>query len=508
MKVLGPQALLARLEHRMSMLVLGARDLPERQRTLRGALQWSYDLLGEGEQALFRRLSVFAGGASLDAVEAVCAAAGPLDTDVLHLAASLVDASLVGRAEEDGEPRLVILGTMREYGRELLDASGEAESTRWAHARQAMALVSAAEPAGLTGPDQVAWLERLEREHDNLRAVLRWACDDDGQVESGLELAIGLWRFWDMRGHHEEGLQWLDELLRRAARVEPEVRALALDRAGTMAWRLRDYTGARVRYEAALAVFRQLGDQARIAARLNNLAMVAKDQGHLQEAIVFLEGSLAIKRTIAEPHRVAISLHNLAVTLHEHGDDARALLLLEEALALRRRHGDARHIASSLVSLGHVVRTLGDCDRAAAVLAESLELARRLGDRGTEAIVLGNLGDVARDLGDDARAVARYRESLALVRELQDPAWVATCLEDLAAVAATANHHDQAARLHGAAAGLRTTYEVPMSVRDRHAYGELVAATREALGEPRFSAAWTLGRGLSLEASGALALDE
>jgi predicted ATPase/transcriptional regulator with XRE-family HTH domain len=224
-RLLTPEALLDRLDNRLQVLVGGALDLPERQRAMRDTLQWGHDLLEPDEQILFRRLSIFSGGVPLDAVEEVCQAAGPLAGDAIHSVITLVEKNWLAREPGDAEPRLAMLETVREYGRDRLDASGELGPTARAHADYYLALAGAAEPE-LTGADPAGWLARLEAEHDNFRAALSWAVDS-GEIETGLELAVRLRSFWEMHGHPREGVEWFDALLGRAGAVNPALRAAA-----------------------------------------------------------------------------------------------------------------------------------------------------------------------------------------------------------------------------------------------------------------------------------------
>src|SRR5262249_22123248 len=266
-KLFPPQAILARLGRRLELLRGGARDVPERHQTLRQAIAWSYDLLETGEQALFRRLAVVVRGCTLEAVEAVCqavhdaAADSEQSLEVLDGVASLVDKSLLRQQEQaSSEPRFRMLETIREYGLECLTASGEEPAVQRAHADYYLALIEEAEPA-LTGPEQAIWLERLEAEHDNLRAALYWA-EESGGAEIGLRLAGALCQFWLMRGHLREGQERLARLLGLAeASPHTAVRAKALRRAGHLADNLGDYAAAHAFFEESLAIWRALGEK-------------------------------------------------------------------------------------------------------------------------------------------------------------------------------------------------------------------------------------------------------
>lgn len=470
-RILPPRALLDRLDNRLQVLSGGAPHLPERQQTLRGALDWSYNLLTSGERALFRRLSVFAGGCSLDAAEVVCAAPAPLPLTVLDGLASLVDKSLV-RAEGDGEgdeePRFGMLETMRAYGLDRLAAAGEAAAAREGHAAYYLALAEVAEPE-LTGAEQTRWLGRLEAEHDNLRAALHWA-REGGEPAVGVRLAAALWRFWLIHGHLSEGRNWLEELLAnmdgaddhragpagvpmgatgaRATEGERErdaLRAKALRGAGGLAIEQGDFRRAGALYEGALAVYRVLGDTEGAAAALNNLGVAADGQGNYGQAAALYAQSLTLKRDVGDTRGVANSLSNLGRLALQRGDDEQAVTLHEEGLALSRGLGDTGSVALSLNSLGEVALYQGAYERAAALLKESVALARAVGDKRGLAFALNNLGDVALRQGDEARATACQEESLAVRRALGNDEGVAVSLGGLGDIACARGDHRRAA---------------------------------------------------------------
>jgi predicted ATPase len=265
LKLLPPATLLERLERRLAVLTSGALDLPERQRTLRGTMAWSYNLLHAGEQALFRRLSVFTGGCTLAAVAAVCQVGSELEGEVLGWLGTLVDQSLLVRASAaDEEPRFAMLETVREYALEQLEAAGEATALRDRHLAWCVALAEAAQ-APLEGPQQGMWLARLEREHDNLRAALAWSgAPGRGGTEraaSGLQLASALWWFWWLRGHVSEGRGWLERMLGQETGVPAAPRARALNAAGVLAMTQDDHAQARALLEECLALRRALEDR-------------------------------------------------------------------------------------------------------------------------------------------------------------------------------------------------------------------------------------------------------
>jgi predicted ATPase/DNA-binding XRE family transcriptional regulator len=496
-KMFSLEALLGHLrERRLSILVDGPRDLPEHQRTMRDTLRWSYELLPGGERALFRRLSIFAGSPDLEAVRAVCQAAGSLDGDPIQLAAGLVDKSLVRRAPRPEEARFGLLETTRAFGREMLDASGEAEATASAHAAYYRALVGPAR-RDAAHPAAAGWLARVDAERDDVRAALAWL-RARGEVAAGLDMAARLQRYWEPRGHWREGLEELDQLLAVAAGVAPALRAAALHAAGVLAQRLGEHPAAVRRLAAGLGLSREAGDRGGTADALNSLGLVACSQGRTRRAAVLFERGLALYRDLGDEDRVGVALNNLAVTML-HADDAeRARVLLEESLAIQRRLGNARWVASALVNLGNIARIAGRHEAAAVHLQEGLDLCRGLGDDYGTAVVLDSLGDLARAAGDADRARAAYRECLAIRLRLPDLAGGAGCLEGLGAVAWMRREAESAARLYGAAASLRTCLRAPAGPVYRREHERIRAEVRAAMDERAFAAAWSAGAAMSL----------
>jgi predicted ATPase/class 3 adenylate cyclase len=319
-RLFPPRAMLPRLGSRLKLLIAGARDLPARQQTLRSAIAWSYDLLEPAEQKLFRRLAVFVGGCSLEAAEAVGSAGGDLEIDVVDGAEALVSQHLLQQREgADGEPRFGMLETIREYGLEQLEASGEAEAIRRQHRDWYLALAEHAE-RGLYGENQTGWFDRLEREHDNLRAALAWT-RAQGQSEEGLRLGRALKEFWYVRGYLAEGREQLAKLLALpGAEVRTAARAKALHGAGGLANRQLELGPARALLEENLALFRDLGDQGNIARALRILGEVACGRGDYEEARAFIEESLAILRELGDKDSLGLSLYYLATVAHSEGN--------------------------------------------------------------------------------------------------------------------------------------------------------------------------------------------
>jgi tetratricopeptide (TPR) repeat protein len=352
-KLFPPLALLARLEQRLDVLTSGARDAPARQQSLRSTIAWSYDLLNAEEQRLFRRLSVFVGGCTLQAIEALCAA---LDTSnaagqVLDRVVSLIDKSLLQQTEQEGEePRLVMLETIREYGREALSTRGEAEVTQGAHAAYYLALAEEAEPR-LTRAGKGRWLERLQREHENLRVAVSWLVMHKEQ-ESALRLVGAMWRFWWMRGYLSEGRAELARALAGSRGVvATPVWAKALHAAGTLAAAQGDFEQSETLCGESLALFRALKDSRGSATSLTMLGSVTLQRSDFAAARSLLEEAVTLFREVDDKDNITLALASLASVALEQGEYAKARALVEEAAMLSREGGDSWSIANSL-SLG------------------------------------------------------------------------------------------------------------------------------------------------------------
>lgn len=533
-KLLPPKAILARLmrsKGRTSLYLAagGARDLPPRHQTLRAAIEWSYDLLEAGEQKLFTRLGVFVGGSTIAAAEAVCNARGDLPVDVLEGVESLLDKSLVrqsGREEEedislDWEPRFEMLETIREYAKERLEGSGEEEQIRYWHAEYYLALAETAEPE-LSGPRQREWLDRLEQEHDNLRAALHWslgqaqagstgnggASEENGErVEIALRLCGSLGRFWEMRSHLSEGRRWLDVALDTGTAASPAARAKALSGAGTLAKYQGDFVRARLLFDESLALRRELGDKKGIAASLNNLGTIAWNTGDYATARRLFGESLTVRQEIGDKQAIASTLSNLAAVSRHLGERDEARRYQEESLALMRELGNKLGIASSLNNLGGVAWGEGDYATARLLFEESLALERELGHKGGVADGLCNLGEVLTAQGEYASARQLHVESLQIRQELGDRWGYAFSLEGFARLAYRQGKSRRAAQLYGAAEALRQAISCPHSPGDRAKQDLILNDLRSQLGEVAFNAAWNLGQAVPLEEAVAFALE-
>jgi predicted ATPase len=465
-KVLTPEQILPRLQNRLSILTSGARTLPERQRTLRGAIAWSYDLLDDAERALFSRLSVFTGGWTLESAEAVCDPSR-LGLDALEGLTSLMDRSLVRRTDPaDGQPRFSMLETIREFGLEQLGARGDFDLVLRRHAEYFLGLAVEAE-AHLTGDDQREWLDRCELEHPNIRAALRWAI---GAREAGRaqEAAGALWRFWHQRGHLAEGRRWFAEILAMSSgQGSTRARAKALTGAGGIAWWQKDREAAGAFYEQALAVERELGDPARIAEALYNEAFVVAGED-IESAARLLDESLDLFRQTGDERGVAQVLAMLVIRDAQAGAWAPVVARLEEVVAIWRRLGERLHVAFDLLWLAFA--------------------HGRLGRRG------------------DARSAAL--EALELFREVDNRTGIGIAFVDLAFLATWEGRHEHAIRLAGASEALREQVGGPPGGFAGILEGDPVVEARVHLSEDAARRAWEEGLSMSVEEAVALAQRE
>jgi tetratricopeptide (TPR) repeat protein len=468
-KLFAPQALLARLNNRLKLLTGGAYNLPARQRTLRGTIDWSYNLLNAGEQLLFRRLSVFVGGCTLEAAEAVCNADSELPIEMLDGLAALVDKSLLRQIEgRNGEPRFTMLETIHEYALEWLEAHGEAQTLRQRHAVYYLALLKAMEPQrGFVAPG--AWLGTLAAEIDNLRIALRWTLDQQ-EAEMALWISAALFGFVSF----SEALSWIEAALalgdmEDASPATSANRTNALSDAGWSSVYIGEYDRAQAHFVARLAMCRDLGDWARMAEAQRSLGWVALERRNLIEARNWVEQSLALCREIHDDEGIAWSLYDLGHLAFVQSELAQAEQLLAESLALFRGQGNLRGVIRARLSLGHVSRAQGQL----------------------------------------MQATAWYRQSLTHQSEhIPMAPWIMPALEGLAGALGMQGRVEHAARLFGAAAALRESSGMPLPPVERAPYEHDVAAVRAQLDEATFAAAWTTGQAMSLEDAVAEALAE
>jgi predicted ATPase/DNA-binding CsgD family transcriptional regulator len=531
-KLLSPQALLARLQHRLQVLTSGTQDAPTRQQTLRNTIAWSYDLLSAQEQRLFRQLSVFVGGCTLEAVEAICTALDGRTERILDGVASLLDKNLLQQAEHEAEEtRFMMLETIREYGLEALGASGEMEVTQQAHLQYYLQLAEEIAPK-LFGAEQQRWSASLEREHANLRTALQYSLERK-EVELTLRLSDALWWFWLDQSHLSEGRHWLELALSTREGGVTFTRANVLNGLGLLLLNLGDYEQTAKRCEESVALYRELGDTGGMAWPLHHLALVKLSQGEcmsaralLEECLAhFSEGGVKLGRAYALCHlawidseqgeydearsRVEESL-TLFRELEDNGGISDALFylarvlflsqgskpavhaLLEECLALTR-YGDTQAL------LAQVALSDGDLVTARSRIEEGLAFSRAKGFRGdiTEALVV--FGQVTAAQGDYAAAQALYTESLALAKDLGFKRVIPAALEGVAVVVAEQGESVWAARLWGAAEALREDMGTLIPPVYRADHERSVAAAGAQLGKNAFVGAWAEGRAMTPE---------
>jgi predicted ATPase/class 3 adenylate cyclase len=453
-KIFSPQALLARLDRRLTFLSGGARNLPARQQTLRGAIDWSYELLDAGEQELFARLGVFVGGCTLEAAQAVGTAGGDLLLDVLTGIVSLVDKSLLKQVEgADGEPRFLMLETIREYAWERLEQSGELDVVRAAYAAHYLAVAEAAHPK-LRGSEQLAWLARLEQEHANLRAVLTWSQAAPERLEVGLQLARSLIWFWQLRGHVREGLSWLTNLLEHSG---PAQRSVVYARALFAAGHLTRGNPQRAKelYEASLTLSQDLGDRWNTALVMRDLGYIVYFLGDTERGVALIEACLPVFQELGDTAGYAEALNDLASVTSDRGDSARAVELLDESLVYYQKLGDRRGSAEILCDRGRLALDQGQCKRALAWFEEARVLYLDLADRIGYAWCLTFLGRAEQQQGDYRNVRTRYEEALGLFEEVADQEGSASTLQLLGELAREQGQIDHAIQLITASLTLR-----------------------------------------------------
>jgi predicted ATPase/class 3 adenylate cyclase len=491
--ILPPRALAERLGRRLELLAARRPDAPERQRTLRAALDWSHGLLTPAEQELLAGLSVFAGSFGLDAAEQVCGA----DIDTLE---SLVDKSLL-RVEEgpDVMPRFGLLETIREYGAERLEERGQADVRRRQHAEHFLALSTRAAEE-LRGPDARTWLDALERDLDDIRAALLWSLET-GEVELGLRLASALDRFWAAHEHMREGRWWLEQLLERTEAVPPVVRGRGAETASKLALWQGDYERTAELANEGAELFREAGETLRVAYCLGNAGWAYWARGETERAAALYDESLELARAAQDTMATAFALNNLASFVDDEGDHQRSLELREECLKLIRTTGDRMNVAIVVGNLGASALAVEDHERAREALAESLALGRELGDARQVAWALVHQALEAVLAGDVGRTEELVSQSLEEAFAAGDRRVLCWCLE-AAAAAAAAGEPERAARLAGAADALREAIHVgPI---DRRVLERCRSQVVAALGET----AWERlhAEGLALPLGDAVAL--
>jgi predicted ATPase/transcriptional regulator with XRE-family HTH domain len=495
-KLFPPRALLARLNHRLQILTQGARNLPPRQQTLRAAIAWSYDLLPDHARTLFARLAVFAGGCTLEAVEAVCSTND--DAQALENIAVLLGQSLLLRAEEHDDVRLSMLETIREYAAERLQEAGEEEWLRGRHAAYYLSVAEEGERA-VEGPGQGRWLERFAVELDNLRAALAWGQTSSDDTEQGLRLGSALWWSWWARGLGIEGRRWLAGALARSG-APTIARAKALYAAGTLAFFAGDHTAARTQLEEAQRIYQGHGDPSGLAHTLIVLGGLTALAGNPQAGHTMLEESIALFRRVGDAGRwgLGLALINMRVFTIFAGDYTAARAHGEEALAIFRAMGQPYGMSQALNGLGDIARVQGDYTAAQALYDESLAQLQQAGVTSELPALLHNLGYVALAQGDIGQAAGLFADALALQREVGNTMGIAECLTGFAGIAAVKSRAVEAARILGAVDTLRSMAGGMVWPPEQIEYERHLAAIQAQLDATTFLAARQMGQTLSL----------
>jgi non-specific serine/threonine protein kinase len=504
--VLPVEAIAARLDDRFRLLTTGLRTAVPRQQTLRATLEWSYALLSTKEQTVLHRLSVFQGGWTLEAAEAVCTDEQVTADDFLGLLGGLADKSLVWVEEHDGAIRYRLLETIRHYAWEQLAATNEQATMQARHRDWFVALAKQGEMA--VGPAYEMWLKQLDAEQDNLREVLRWAMSDRSGLEGAVHVAEALVYFWTVRGLLQEGYTWLGQLVSRRDQLPAEHQARVLSALGDLLYCQGGYGEAVALFAEAVAIYRGLGDARYMAKALRMQATAARWHGDFRQAATCFSECLMLHRDLSDRPGIADALCNMARAARMQGEDAQSRSLLKECLLLVRTLDDRLQIARLLLRLGIVAREFGDYDQARELQEESLALSRELGDKFNEASALRQLGRVAREVGDHDRARAHYRQSLVLVRTLDYKGGIATAFEGLALEMASQGNPQRAAQLLGSAEALRGATGRAILPTERAAYESAVVRLRAMLGDEAYAAANATGRAMPLEEAIAFALKE
>ena len=495
-KLLPPAAMLTRLESALNLLTGGARDLPVRQQTLRGTVDWSYGLLNTAEQSLFRRLSVFVGGCTLEAAEAVCDTQCDLGLDVLDGMASMVDKSLIQQLESGKtETRFLMLSMIREYASERLAQSGEAYATRRAHAAYYVVL---AEECGEEFASHPEWLERFDLEQQNFREALEFLITSR-ETEWGMRLGSALFRFWEMREHFAEGRALLERLLKLPGTGQTKMRARLSFSAAVLAASQGDFGTAKKMFEYSLNANRELNDQRGIAVALNALGVNARDSGDLASARVLFEQCVATWKESGSPADTARALSNLANVVRLQGDYARASRLYTECLVMFGDSGDRSGVAWTLNYQGDLVRESVDSVAARFYYERSLAAFRELGDGWGIASALSDLGRLNAAENNYPDAERLYCESIRMFKDLGHKRGIASVLECFAVSAAAQSRPEQALRMAGAAAGLRHRVGAPLIPAEHNRLETKLESARSRLTNAAGLEAWSSGWEMTVE---------
>ncbi|HTZ84448.1 MAG TPA: tetratricopeptide repeat protein [Candidatus Acidoferrales bacterium] len=497
-KLLSPKAILDRLQSRLQILTDGALDLPERQQTLRNTIEWSHGLLNEAEQKLFRRSSVFAGGCTMEAAEAVCNTNYDLGVDLFSGLSSLVDKNLLQRADRfDSEARFTMLETLREYATERLMSSAEEAATRRAHAAYCLVLAEEGNPE-LSPRERVLWLSHCDSEIDNFRCALDWLFDTK-QLDWALRLCMALFRFWDMREHLAEGRSRLESVLRLAGDGYTQQRARIGIFLGALSTALGDFPAAQRFSQQSLHLYQELHDDWGIAASLNALGIEARDSGEYETAQSYFERTLEYWRKLLNPIETARCLHNLANVAKARGNYSRAQVALREATEIFEKVRDRSGAAWSINQLGDMLREQGYLDTAADQYRRALTIFREAADRWGCARSLADLGTVHCERKQYYAAHQAYREALEIFAELGHKRGMARALEGCACLAAAQGQAARALKLAAAAEHLRRLISARLPQAEQSKLDENLSPAWKSLGEREGKEAWAEGSTMSID---------
>jgi tetratricopeptide (TPR) repeat protein len=500
------ELLAERLGDRFGLLARSSPTIQPRQQTLRGAIDWSHELLGDDERALFRRLAVFRGGWTLEQCEELCVDDDGCAPAVVQLLGRLVQKSLVIAEHSIGSARYRMLSTIRQYASERLEESGEAQQLQDAHLALFTALAERL-ARDMVGERQAESLDRLELEQGNMRAALEWACGA-GDTRLGLQLGAAIWKFWGIRGYWDAGQ---DVLVRLLALPDAQgclaERARALTGRGNLVWAQGDFEAAKRDFEESLAISRELGDDAETAGCLRNLGLVAYRHGDYDSAQRLFEESLAIRRELGDQRGISHCLNNLGGIAVFRGDLESAKEYHEQSLEIRRRLNDERAVAIALNNLGEVVLRQGDRESARSMVEESLAIRRRLDDLWGMGSALHLLGVIDLGCDDESGSLSHEQESLTIRNRLGDKSGIAENLGALALLRSRSGETLRAARLSGAASALRDSIGGSATDVERHWQSETEATCRAALGDDGWRSATATGRALPLAQAVAEALE-
>jgi predicted ATPase/DNA-binding XRE family transcriptional regulator len=505
LRLFSPALLLDRVSHRLQLLTGGSHAQPPRLQTLRAALDWSYELLDRPSQVLFARMSVFAGSFGLAAVEALYQPAMDPPIDVLNTVTTLLDHHLLQRERDaDGDARFMMLETIREYAQERLAVRGEEHAIRRQQAMYYSILVETS-ASELRGSNQKLALDRLEREHNNIRAVLHWALQD-GDAEVALRLSSLLWVFWNSAGHITEGRRWLEAALALGPTASAALRARAQGGAGVLAQLQGDYGAAVAFHEQSLALLRDLNDTKEVAQALNRLGVIKQHLGAYRVAQALYEESLTLFQQIDEWLASSLPLMNLGTVAEYAGEYERARICYEESLSIFREFQDWTSQGMALANLGSLAEIQGDYEQARAFVEQALRLFRDQGVLRGVAMMLIILGRIALQRQDYYQARTCCQESLVILQKQGALGYIGECFQLMAALAGAQAHPLLAARFAGAAQRLQSKMKAETAVLGLAVYDPIMARARTQLDVANWTAAWNEGYAMTVDAAVTYAL--